>query len=40
MDDGVVIEQGRHDELLEADGIYASMWRVQTGERHGPATPA
>jgi len=40
MDDGVVCEQGRHDELLEAGGIYASMWRVQTGERHGSQTPA
>ncbi len=32
LDDGCVREQGRHDELIEADGIYASMWRVQTGE--------
>jgi ATP-binding cassette, subfamily B, bacterial len=32
LDDGEVREQGQHDELLLADGIYASMWRVQTGE--------
>jgi ATP-binding cassette subfamily B protein len=36
MDNGEVIEHGRHDDLLKADGIYASMWRVQTGERHEP----
>jgi ATP-binding cassette subfamily B protein len=40
MDDGIIREQGRHDELLKADGIYASMWRVQTGERHGPPPTA
>lgn len=37
LDDGQVREQGRHDELLQADGIYASMWRVQTGEAVGIA---
>jgi ATP-binding cassette subfamily B protein len=31
LDDGQVREQGTHDELVAADGIYASMWRVQTG---------
>jgi ATP-binding cassette subfamily B protein len=32
MQDGAVSEQGTHDELLEANGVYASMWRIQTGE--------
>jgi hypothetical protein len=32
IDDGRVREQGRHDELVRADGVYASMWRIQTGE--------
>jgi len=32
LDDGQVREQGRHDELVRADGVYASMWRIQTGE--------
>lgn len=36
IDDGMVRESGRHDDLIAADGIYASMWRVQTGERHPP----
>ncbi|MCG8462652.1 MAG: ABC transporter ATP-binding protein/permease, partial [Holophagales bacterium] len=33
LEDGVVQEQGRHDELVASDGFYAAMWRVQTGER-------
>jgi ATP-binding cassette, subfamily B, bacterial len=30
---GVVSEAGTHDELVERDGLYAALWRVQTGER-------
>jgi ATP-binding cassette subfamily B protein len=40
LDDGCVREQGRHAELVEADGIYASMWRVQTGELARSPAPA
>ena len=29
LDRGVVAERGRHDELLAADGLYASMWARQ-----------
>ncbi len=32
IDAGRIVEQGTHDELLELDGRYASMWRAQTGE--------
>lgn len=32
LDQGRLREEGTHDSLVEADGIYASMWRVQTGE--------
>ncbi|MFN2323233.1 MAG: ABC transporter ATP-binding protein [Trueperaceae bacterium] len=40
LDQGRVAERGRHDELVAADGIYAGLWRVQTGERIGREAPA
>jgi ATP-binding cassette, subfamily B, bacterial len=33
LDQGRVLEAGRHEQLLAADGAYAALWRVQTGER-------
>ncbi|MBS61732.1 ABC transporter ATP-binding protein/permease [Salinisphaera sp.] len=32
MDDGHIIERGRHAELLAANGHYAAMWRLQQRE--------
>jgi len=32
LDRGILREQGSHEELLAQDGLYASLWRVQTGE--------
>ena len=29
---GELYELGRHEELIERDGIYAALWRVQTGD--------
>lgn len=29
LDKGQIIEQGRHDELLKHDGLYAHMWNLQ-----------
>jgi ATP-binding cassette, subfamily B, bacterial len=29
---GVAVEGGTHHELLEREGVYAAMWRLQTGE--------
>ncbi len=31
MDHGQIVEQGKHEDLLLLDGIYASLWRVQSG---------
>ena len=35
MDAGQLVERGTHEELLAFDGLYSSLWQVQTGERHG-----
>lgn len=32
LDGGRVVEQGNHETLLADDGIYSSLWNVQTGE--------
>ncbi len=29
LDKGRIVERGRHDELLENDGLYAKLWRLQ-----------
>ncbi|MGB3768663.1 MAG: ABC transporter ATP-binding protein [Phormidesmis sp.] len=34
MDQGELVEGGTHEELIEKDGIYAGLWKVQTGERY------
>ena len=31
IDRGRIVEQGAHEALLAADGLYAALWRVQTG---------
>ena len=31
LDNGHVIEEGTHDELLNVDGIYAGLWSRQSG---------
>ena len=31
LDKGRIIEQGSHDELLKAGGLYADLWARQTG---------
>ena len=32
LEAGRITESGTHDELLEVGGLYAALWRVQTGE--------
>ncbi|WP_276256777.1 ABC transporter ATP-binding protein [Halomontanus rarus] len=32
LDDGEIVEEGSHEQLLECDGKYADLWRVQVGE--------
>ena len=32
LEAGAVIEAGTHEELVEHGGLYAALWRVQTGE--------
>jgi ATP-binding cassette subfamily B multidrug efflux pump len=31
MDQGTIVEQGTHQELIEYGGIYAQLWAHQTG---------
>ncbi|ELZ30237.1 ABC transporter [Halosimplex carlsbadense 2-9-1] len=32
VDDGTVAAEGTHEELLERDGLYADLWKVQVGD--------
>jgi ATP-binding cassette, subfamily B, bacterial len=40
LERGHVVEQGRHDELLDQKGLYYAMWRQQVGERRLEPVPA
>jgi ATP-binding cassette subfamily B protein len=33
LEQGNIIEQGKHDDLLAEKGLYYAMWRQQIGER-------
>ena len=33
MDNGMIVEQGEHDDLVALDGIYSRLWKVQTGQK-------
>ncbi|WDI30617.1 ABC transporter ATP-binding protein/permease [Hyphococcus flavus] len=37
FDNGEIVERGRHDQLIMENGIYASLWRRQTGEGEAAA---
>lgn len=34
LDQGHIVEQGRHDDLVQQNGIYANLWSIQTGARY------
>jgi len=36
LEAGRVLESGTHEALIAANGAYASLWRVQTGQAAGP----
>ena len=35
LEQGRIVETGRHDELVGLKGLYYAMWRQQIGERRG-----
>ena len=35
LDKGRIVESGTHQQLLSVNGIYANLWRVQTGDKAG-----
>ncbi|MEV1012014.1 ABC transporter ATP-binding protein [Streptomyces sp. NPDC049881] len=35
LDDGRIVERGRHDDLLAGDGLYARLWRAQEALAEG-----
>jgi ATP-binding cassette subfamily B protein len=39
LEQGRIVESGRHDQLLEQMGLYYAMWRQQIGERRAAAMP-
>lgn len=32
LEQGKIVERGEHEQLVSQDGLYAKLWRVQTGE--------
>lgn len=40
LEQGKIVEQGSHKELLEKGGLYAALWREQSGERGARAGTA
>ena len=34
LDDCAVVQEGRHEDLVQGEGLYARLWALQTGGRH------
>jgi ATP-binding cassette subfamily B protein len=39
LEQGRIVESGRHHELIEHKGLYYAMWRQQIGERRSVSPP-
>ena len=39
LEAGRIVESGDHDTLLRAGGLYAALWRIQTGESDALPSP-
>jgi ATP-binding cassette, subfamily B, bacterial len=39
LEEGRVVESGTHDALVAQRGLYAALWRIQTGELHAVPDP-
>jgi ATP-binding cassette subfamily B multidrug efflux pump len=39
IDKGVVVETGKHDELLARGGLYATLWNKQSGSDTRQSSP-
>ena len=37
LEKGCIVEQGKHNDLVELQGLYYAMWRQQIGERKEPS---
>ncbi len=33
LEDGMIVEAGNHESLLDIEGVYSKLWSVQTGEK-------
>ncbi|MGH3739508.1 MAG: hypothetical protein ACRDT6_28505, partial [Micromonosporaceae bacterium] len=40
LDDGKIVERGRHDELVTAGGLYAELYRTQFADSPRPISGA
>ncbi len=34
IDNGQIIESGKHSELLDQNGLYSGLWNIQSGKKH------